>query len=214
VANAVEIQAVSGLTPNAVDSVRAIYEASFPERQREPFSDLLARPDWFDVARAGEDVLGFSFASELPEPWLFLEYMAVAPGHRDAGLGSSLWRSLIARVASEQRLVGIVLEVESPDAPEQEENTERLRRIEFYRRNGAVILPVADYAVPNVQGEGTEHMWLLSCAREPELHPDEGALERIVQALYSFGYGLQPDHELVRAACSSIGTPTGLHEGG
>ncbi len=206
---ATEIALPSSVEPGVMDAVRVIYEDSFPSRQRTPFDMLLATPDWLNVALFEHKPLGFSFCSEPPGAnWLFLEYLAVARELSEpASQGVVLWDALIGRLLRSPRLLGVVLEIEHPDvhglgAAEQEE---RYRRLHFYARHGAIALPVANYVVPEMEGEGTELMQLLYAGGRGVSPPDRTAVLDIVKMLYTFGYELPLNHRLVIGALESVG---------
>jgi hypothetical protein len=200
----------SSLEPGVLDEVRAIYEDSFPPRQRTPFDVLLATPEMLNLALFERKPLGFSFCSEPPEAnWLFLEYLAVGREYRSQRVGSVLWDALISRLLQSPRLTGVILEIEHPDVPglSSTEREERHRRLRFYERHGALTLPVTDYVVPDVAGEGTELMQLLYAGRSGLLPPDRVALLDIVKTLYTFGYELPLTHPLAVRALNSVGEP-------
>ncbi len=70
---------------------------------------------------------------------VLLDYLAVAPKHRGQGVGSEILQLLKTRYAGKR----ILLEIEDPDE-ECKNKSDRLRRKDFYLRNG---LSVQDYKV-------------------------------------------------------------------
>lgn len=153
------IVALSDLEPDQIDQVREIYIEAFPESERIPFAELLTPPP--DEKRAvdvlvgpGGEVRGFACVYWLRGfPALMVEFLAVAARRRSAGHGTVLWRH-IQDTARRTGTVGVVLEAEHPDEPglTPEETDLRRRRIAFYVRGGAEVLPVPDYRVPSRVG--------------------------------------------------------------
>jgi GNAT superfamily N-acetyltransferase len=191
------------------DTVRSIFEEAFPVWEREPFDDLAGREAAgvatpVVMADSGQPV-ALAVTSRLDfVQWSYLEYFAVASDHRGHGVGGQLWRAMIQDLAVRDQPSRVVLEVEDPaGAPEgSPEVRQRERRIRFYERQGARLLPARDYVVPRLDGvEGSEPMLLLWAAiadgAEP---PGPSELFSLLPAVYAAGYGLRADHPLVLAA--------------
>ena len=165
-----------------------------------------------DILLEDHEPLGLSFASVLAEaPALYLQFLAVRRDLRGGGLGRVLWdRAVLAR-AADTGAPGIVLEVEDPDvAAADAERRQALRRIVFYERLGASLLPVTGYRVPRADGPG-ELALRLMWAPAPGGPPGPPALRRLVMALYGEGYGLPAGHPLVVATEGDLPEP---EEGG
>ena len=97
-----------------------------------------------------------------------------------------------------------MLEVEDPAEPgiAAEEAAQRERRVRFWERVGARVLPVAGYVVPKLGEDGTEPLLLMWIADPGAADPD---LHDLVVALYESGYKLAPDHPLVVRAHETFG---------
>ena len=82
--------------PAALDAVRVIYESSFPPEERADFDGVAdavrAGARRLFVARDGDGaVAGFGVTRSMePAGAHLLEYLAVAEGRRDGGLGGNL----------------------------------------------------------------------------------------------------------------------------
>ena len=192
--------------------VRAIYEQAFPVRQREAFDSLLEAAREGDgltlVATEAGEVVAFAALSRLKRvACSFLEYYAVLEGRRGGGLGRLLWAELLRYLDRSGESARLVFEVEDPaeaDADPEEQHTRR-RRIRFYERLGAVILPVHDYVVPNLDGTGTERMLLMwADAGGDEAGPPRADLRELVRGLYTEGYELPEDDPLVLRALDGL----------
>jgi ribosomal protein S18 acetylase RimI-like enzyme len=196
------------LSDAQLDQVCEIYEEAFPVRQRDNFSDLAERAREHDVimvvAVAQEAAVAFAAFSRLTQPaWIFLEYFAVDRARRGQRIGEALWNAVTQVLGQDGATTRIVFEVEDPkDAPvNSKERRQRERRIGFWKRLGARILPVDNYIVPNIDGSGVESMLLLAATPgHPEFRADNVDLDDLVVALLTEGYDLPLAHPLVRAA--------------
>jgi GNAT superfamily N-acetyltransferase len=200
----------SDLDDAGLRAVRDIYEDAFPARQRMPFDEIVAS------ARAGERLLlvavddgePVAFGTVLPLSAAntgYVEYFAVRAGDRGAGRGSDLWRELLDRAARERGVDAVVLEVEDPaDATDGDDAEERRRRVQFYERLGARILPVPGFRAINLDGSGTEPMHLMWSATRPGVEPP-GDAAAVVRALYEEGYEMPPDSPVIADVIASMG---------
>ncbi|ONI75044.1 hypothetical protein ALI144C_40475 [Actinosynnema sp. ALI-1.44] len=183
-----------------LDRVREIYEEGFGERLRAPFDDLLT--DRALVLTDGAP-LGLAVLRELgPTGWVFLRYFVV--GDRGRGLGALLWTEIRRELAGFTR---IVYDVEDPgeDGIDDAERTTRERRIAFYLRLGAVLLPITGYHQP---GEDESHPMRLMAAdlTRPRTHPIVGEdLRDTLLAVYRYRYGLADADPLVMHVLRSTG---------
>jgi hypothetical protein len=187
------------LSAEQLAATEAIYLARFPAGLRAPFDDLLTddvlvllvdgRPAGFTVTR----VLG-------PTGWVFLRYFAVL--ERGGGVGSAMWRLARATWAAAGH-PRVLLDVEDPGEPgiDAAEESERRRRIVFYERLGARLLPVTEYAPPQPGGH-PEPLRLIAASIGPG--PDDASVRDQVLAVYRYRYGLGPDDPAVRTALGSI----------
>ncbi|WP_018505639.1 GNAT family N-acetyltransferase [Parafrankia discariae] len=200
------VTTLSDLEPSQVVSVERIYLEAFPAGERMPFKEILRDVDAgirvAYVALDEDTALGFASAYVLQSvQTFFLEYIAIEKRHRGGGFGGELWHHIRTDVRHRQGVSAIVLEVEDPDEPDigPAAAVARRRRIRFYENRGARMLPVTDFRVPLLQGDGEQPMLLMwAPAAQPD--PPTGAeLTDLVRALYEEGYDLPPDHPLVIA---------------
>ena len=136
----------------------AIYAASIAAREQKREGWIAAMIDapeyrvW--VAKVGGLVRGFSILF-VPAAGGFalLEYMAVAPDHRNHGLGAELFRWTVERAVSPgERPLPVLLEVDS-DREDASDRALRTRRKSFYRRLGCLRIAGLHYLMP-LPGEG------------------------------------------------------------
>jgi hypothetical protein len=195
----IEARSLSGAQLAATE---AIYLASFPAALRAPFVELLA--DDLLVLVDGGRPAGFAVSRRLgPTGWVFLRYFAVL--ERGGGTGSQLWRLACAHWAA-AGITQVLLDVEDPDEPgiDTDEETLRRRRIVFYERLGARLLPVRDYYPP--QPGGHPHPLRLIAAPTTS-DVATAAVRDLVLAVYRYRYELDADDPVVRRTVGSIGLP-------
>lgn len=196
---------VEGLGRADVERVRGIFEAGFPAWLRADFESLLEgrQPGELPLALTEDgQPVGFAMLRPLgPTGWMYLRYFVVDEARRGQGLGGILWTHLTERLRPSYSL--LILDVEDPDEPgtEQEEVQLRSRRIAFYRRHGASVLPVTGYRTPH--GDDGQGPWtpmrLMAAgltAGDPPMVTSAG-LRAVVEAVYLHRWSLAPDHPQV-----------------
>jgi GNAT superfamily N-acetyltransferase len=199
---------VEGLGPADVGRVRDIYETGFPEWLRAGFGSLLAgrQPGEVPLALTEEGrPVGFAMLRPLgPTGWMYLRFFVVDAASRGRGLGGILWTQL-AGWLRESGYSLLVFDVEDPDEPgtEPEEIQLRRRRIAFYRRHDAAVLPVTGYRTPHDDaGEGPWTPMVLMAAGLTAADPPTATaagLRAVLDAVYRHRWSLAPDHPQVTA---------------
>ena len=203
-----DFEPMAGLDAAELERAKAIYEEGFPLHQRMAFEEIvdsvLNGSRHVVLAKAHGRVIGLSVVYPLSSaPALFLEYFAIDRAHRGNGIGTRLWRHIGETPPPDVLAEGFVLEVDDPeeeDLPAEEART-RKRRADFYQRLGARFLPVGDYRVPFVTGEGEERLRLMWA---PLREDSPGSLRDLVLAVYEEGYELSRGDPLVLAALDSL----------
>ncbi len=167
---------IERLDPKEFDAVFDLMERSFPKEEYRPYAGqeaLLSDPAYaIYTAKEGGSILGFAVVWEL-EDILFLEHLAVAPEHRNSGIGSQLLEYIRG---SAKR---VCLEVEPPET----ELTRR--RVGFYERNGFFFNDYP-YEQPFL-GQGTGPIPLRIMTTGGTITP--ATFARIRELLYSRVYG-------------------------
>jgi hypothetical protein len=193
-----ELIAAPDLSPDDLAAVEAIYVERFPDELRAPFADLLA--DDVLVALVDGRPAGLAVTRPLgPTGWVFLRYLAVAAS--GGGVGSRFWRAASDRWAADGYRQ-VLLDVEDPAEPgiDLDEKLLRERRIVFYERLGARVLPVVDYR-PAQPGGAEPHPLRLIAAGSFDPPP----VRDMVLAVFQYRYGLPPDDPSVRQTLASSG---------
>ncbi len=199
----------SHLVDKLRDQLTDILFASFPPEERDDPRVLAAKVEsgqaWLFTAHAGEGLVGFAVVMPLAvEGVLLLDYLAVAPGHRNRGVGSAFLGYLGEELRDAGADRGVLLEVESPDWGTGEERALRTRRIGFYRRHGIVPLPgLPSHRVPSAIGGPplrNELLWWPFGGPAPE----GVALRECLVSFYEMAYGVAEDAVLVQEALALV----------
>jgi len=190
-------------TFDPTDALRAVYLQSFPPNERKDFDELLAACPRLARADVDGSPAALAVIEELPVIGAaLLSYLATDERTRNAGVGSALLRFLLAD-APARYPGGLLLEVEPPEAGRAADAALRARRLGFYRRHGAVVLPVR-YQMPSFTGGDPLPMLLLAIGGPPA-RPAVW-LAGVLGALYADIYDLDADDPLAVAATSSLAT--------
>jgi hypothetical protein len=181
----------------------AIYAASIAAREQKRegwIAAMVGAPEYHVwVAKAGGLVRGFSILF-VPAGGGFalLEYMAVAPGQRNQGLGAEVFRQTVAQALTpEGRQLPVLLEVDS-DREEASDRALRTRRERFYRRLGCLRIAGLHYLMP-LGGEGSPpEMDLFVYNAEPLGRPapsevPRSEVKRWLETIYQDVYHCAPD---------------------
>ncbi|MBQ8174710.1 MAG: GNAT family N-acetyltransferase [Clostridia bacterium] len=133
------MQLVIAKTKEQLASVEALYLVAFPPSERKPFSLIQKK-----VGEGSMEILSMEENGRflglaimiLHGDIALLDYLAVAPECRGGGIGTKTLAALRARYPDRH----LLLEIEDPDEP-SDNRAERLRRREFYTRNGMTPMP-------------------------------------------------------------------------
>src|SRR5947207_2999988 len=193
----------------------AIYAASIAAREQKDerwIAAMIGSPAYrFFVSKADGVVRGFSILF-LPadEGFALLEYMAVATGERNHGLGAQLFRRTVERaVTPAGRALPVVLEIDS-DREASNDHAIRTRREGFYRRLGCRRIAGLRYLMP-LAGEGP--------APEMDLfvHTPEAAggiaradLRRWLESIYRDVYRCRKDDPRIAQMLAGLPDPVPL----
>lgn len=177
-----------------------IYRNSFPGNERQPEDVIIDRihsgKAKLYVGEDGGDILCIALV------WIFhdsrfalLDYFAVAASMRGKGVGSIFLKFLLQEVIGIGR--SLVMEVEHPGHGVNID--ERKARINFYRRNGAVVLEDVRYLLPPL-GAATEPMemqLMIAFAHGPATSAAE--IRDLITRIYTEVYIRGPDDQLLNS---------------
>lgn len=117
-------------------AIHAIYEQTFPPKERRDWECVISTGCRLWTARYSHVIVGFATAVPLGDTRIaLLQYLAVSPAVQSRGIGSALLAGLSGQLAAEQRIKGLLLEIEDPlDINASARSKDRLT---FYERWGA-----------------------------------------------------------------------------
>jgi GNAT superfamily N-acetyltransferase len=213
-----DIRAIHDLDTPLGREALAIYEQAFPEAERDPAADIAASlananpavevAHFHALVEQGE-VVGFSYLSTYNQYYLgYLKFIAVRADLRGKRYGPLLLQDALQQLRADGKratgwpYLGLVLEVERPETADNDQDRRlRERRIQFYRRNGAVMLEGVDYVAPPVaSGQPSLPFHLMVLRAVPKYGMQRWLGPRAVKALVVEGYGEDPDSWFVRHA--------------
>lgn len=165
-----------------IESVRCLYEYSFPPEERRDFGlllDIFKHKEVFKILVAHTDSDEFAGFLSFWDfgGFVYVEHFAVCPDLRGNGIGEHILRYFVKSVSKP-----VVLEVEPPIKGDMTE-----RRVAFYIRNGALLHDGIQYTQP---------------AYSPELSPvelklmsfgeiDESQFPEIIRTIHKEVYGVE-----------------------
>jgi GNAT superfamily N-acetyltransferase len=199
------------IDPEALQGIGLIYEAAFPPSERDEFGRLVdavsCGAQQLFVARLAGLPVGFALAGRLEglDAYL-LGYIAIDAQMRGQGIGGRLLDFLVAALRRSGAAAGIIFEAESVEHGCSEERALRQRRLDFYRRHGALLIEGApNYRGPDLSGPGEIHYALMWIPFVPgEQAPSGRRLHDLVRALLVQGYGLEAIAPLVKAVLDDL----------
>jgi len=209
---------------NITRQALALYESAFPPAERVPVESIIASirqrgradgcvPHFFTAVKDAR-ALGLSFYGYFRDVRLgFLYYLAVQPELRGQGLGAWLFHQTLAQLPQDAKSTGgepprgLVWEVERPvDADTPAERDLRQRRINFYRRNGALLLDRSDFLAPPLAEHLPPVMYHIMFLPSPTFNEDLAArpfLTDVLDTILLHGYGIERDSLYYRRAVMS-----------
>ena len=113
--------------------IRLLYRRAFPRYERKPFQIIrrMRREGRTDVWLAEQDGHFAGLAATINAPDVFLlDYLAVHEKRRSQGVGSAMLQALLEKYAGR----GLFVEIEAADRDDPDGS--KLRRKQFYLRNG------------------------------------------------------------------------------
>ena len=150
-----------------------IYAENFPPLERVPQSYLLesvaSGAAFMLTLEEGDVVLGFAFLQWLTDQkMLFLEYLAVDHALQGGGYGGLILKSIIDEAKTRPGILGVILEIESPEDGVKTEKALRQRRVMFYQRYAAELIEDhGAYCMPDITGLGSMPMRLMWIPTQP-----------------------------------------------
>jgi GNAT superfamily N-acetyltransferase len=188
-----------------LEAALAIYTESFPPNERHPTNvirERVAQEQYsLIVGRDADELVFLALLWPLRgSEFVLLDYMATKSGHRGRGIGVEFLKSLpqMAEMAGKF----LVMEVEDPDAGENRE--ERARRVEFYRRQGALQLQGVPYTMPGLSGGAPTEMILMILPQYAGGQLDARIVRQMIVQIYNELYGRGAEDTLLLSFLNEI----------
>ena len=183
--------------------VYAIYLQAFPPEERQSMEVLVERfqkgRNELFVLEADQKVLAFALLWPLSGTrFTLLDYLAVDSEFRSSGYGSLMLSCLKTEMFHQDK--HLVLEVENPDYGR--DTLSKQKRIEFYLKNGAVLLSNVRYLIPALDFSNNHvemHLMLL-----PKYAITKAECAEIIEKTHLEVYARQTSKELVQRLISEL----------
>lgn len=207
----VELHSIQSSTHPDFPEIIRIYRQSFDISEQVPLQNLLPQAEkefqeahLLSVHFQGQVAGMISVFVSQNAPLAYLDYLAVAPELRSRGLGSAILAGLRRYLLSQptwklEPLLGICLEAADPSEEGIDDSThrERIRRIDFYVRNGGFVLDHVDYFAPQINPNLQPPKYcLLVLPCQPGWIPQAREDVRLIlDTILLYGYGISQNQE-------------------
>jgi hypothetical protein len=178
--------------------VMTIYRNSFPTNERQLDETIFHRHklginEIYVLEDSSNEIVGMAMLFPLKESdFTLLDYFAISQNKRNSGYGSILFQ-LIKELVFEQKRK-LVLEVEKPI--KQDASSEQVRRIKFYKKNGAIPLENVPYMLPSIAGKMPVEMLLLICTERVQ-QLNRKTISNLISYLYQQVYQKKSNDKLL-----------------
>lgn len=201
----VHFSQISGANPPELRDVIDIYTEAFPPNERhspEVIRHRLAHGRYrLIVGRVKDEIIFFALLWPLKgTKFVLLDYMATKGGYRGRGTGAAF----LQEIQASPELAGkfLVLELESPASGENRE--QRLKRLEFYRQQGAKELQGVPYFMPGLAGGSPTEMILMILPEYDEGRIDARVVRKLIAQIYRELYDRHANDPLSNSFISGI----------
>jgi len=212
VPESMKVEQLDSSSGESFKQLYAIYAASIAAREQKSeraLAAMIGSPTYrFLIAKTDGVVRGFSILF-LPAAGGFalLEYMAVASGERNHGLGAELFRGAVARALSpEGRSLPVILEIDS-DREASSDRAIRTRRERFYRRLGCLRIAGLHYLLPLAGVGPVPEMDLFVHTSDPASGVPRGELRRWLETIYRDVYHCAPNDPRITEMLAGLPDP-------
>lgn len=135
-----KMKLITELDKNRLKKIQDLYNEAFPQAERKAFDLLLKTRDnghaeILSVENENNDFLGLAITAQYQD-MVLLDYFAISPHLRSAGIGSKVFQLLTQRYADRR----FFLEIERADVTANNQ-LQRKKRKAFYLKNGMQNVP-------------------------------------------------------------------------
>lgn len=176
--------------------VITLYQNSFPACERQPESRVYERTlqGIYQITGALIDgkLAGMAICRDLKaSSFILLDYLAIDHNQQGQSIGSQLFSHLVKNLPDNKHLL---MEVEDPRLGENQ--NERIKRVQFYIKNGAFILEDVNYLLPSLDGSSPTPMWLMIAPGTKESTLPRQIVRQLINQLYNENYLLEDEYLL------------------
>jgi GNAT superfamily N-acetyltransferase len=178
--------------------VMTIYRNSFPTNERQLDETIFHRHklginEIYVLEDSSHEILGMAMLFPLQESdFTLLDYFAISQNNRNSGYGSILFQFIKKLIFEQKRK--LILEVEKPI--NNDASNEQVRRIKFYKKNGAIPLENVPYILPSIAEKMPVEMLLFICTERVE-QLNHKTISDLISNLYQQVYQKKANDELL-----------------
>ncbi|MBY0148931.1 GNAT family N-acetyltransferase [Neobacillus niacini] len=174
----------------SIDDLKSVYQrfttyfASDELKRYQHFKLLMSKKNYKLLLAKDpiiDEIVGYAFIYEFNQlQAIWLDYMAIDNRFRSSGYGAQLFKELTKWAG------GIFIEVEIPEENEGGTRENQLRRITFYERLGAKVLPIP-YQLPTNEGGLPMYLyfWQSHDIERPSKEQIQEAITEVFTAIHS-----------------------------
>lgn len=201
-----KLSKIENFNDNRMPLVMDIYKEAFPiherqldetiyERQKSGFNEI------YVLENLGNIVYGIAFLFPVSNTdFILLDYFAIKLEYRFAGLGSILLGKL--KILLRDRQKSMIIEVEKP--LDKENKIEQEKRIQFYKKNGALLLIDTPYFLPSITNHEPVEMQLMLLNDYTKEYINGILITDLIKKIYSQVYGVKSDDKFLSAFLHNI----------
>jgi len=188
-----------------LEEIFLIYKEAFRLNEQQPISVLHNRleqdKEVLFAAIQNDEVTGFGFLFDLlGSDFLLLDYLAVKENHRGKQIGVALFSHLKNYAILQKK--HLLMEVDDPEFGD--DKIQRLKRISFYQKNGALWLKDIKYILPALDHTLPTQQILMVVPKDAKNEFSGNEICELVKLLYSELYGIAESDETLQKIRATI----------
>lgn len=191
------------------ESIIRIYQESFPENQRLPLNIVIQRTKTNEHQIIGgiseNQLVLMSILHPLKgTDFILLTYLATDKQVRGKGIGTQYFNHLLNWANNQHKY--LILEVEDSNFGELQDRNNKISRLNFYAKLGAMELKNVNYLLPPLIGNKPTEMKLLLIPKYPEDFLRGNLVKEIIQQIYQDVYLRKPNDPFLKTFMTQIET--------
>lgn len=191
-----EFKEIKVIDDENFDNALRIYRDSFPENQRLPINIVIQRTQEkihqiFGGFLNNQVVFMAILHSLKGTDFILLTYLATDQNFRGQGIGKKFFNYILNLIKQERKY--LILEVENPDFGDNKDN--KIGRINFYAKLGAIELQNVSYILPPLSGDTATEMKLLLMPKYHHNSLNGDLVKKLIQQIYQEVYS-RPENDI------------------